>query len=1286
MQFITNGPEIPETLLRAHEENHVIFFCGAGISYPAGLRGFRELVDKIYIEIGVHKEANEQVSYTAEQFDNTLHLLTHRLPGNGLEMRKTLHKILHPQIENRGATDTHRVLIQLARNKENRLRLITTNFDRIFEHVIKEIIKETGQIINTFKAPLLPIPKNSHWDGLVYLHGLLPEDSDDNGLEKLVLTSGDFGLAYLIERWAARFISELFRRYTICFVGYSVNDVILRYVMDALAADQMRGEALPKAYAFGSYESGKEQEETTKWQAKGVIPILYNQSNNHIALHETLKIWANSWSDGIIGKRRIINDHARTHPSESTKQDNFVGRVIWALSDKSGLPAKDFANLNPVPVFDWFDHINKYRYGYNDLPTFEVTPNKKVDDKLEFSLINRPSSYQFSTWMALIPSNVNSNNEWDNVMWHLANWLVRHLNDPRLILWLVRHGKPRRHLSSLIQGKLDEFSEFERKGEMKKLEEIRINAPNSIPCAPMRTLWQLLLNDQVKSPKTDVQESYKIYNWDLRLKHEGITFSLRLELRKLLSPKLALRESFKFETANTIEAIKTQAQLKQHLDWELVLAADDVYSALRDRTNQHWQNALPVLLDDFQQLLHDSLNLLQELGDADEYNDGSYIDLPSISPHPQNTEYQDWIILIELLRDAWLAIKNQNLRLATHIAKSWFDKPYPVFKRLALFAASQDSCIAPEQWLDWLLTDNAWWLWTNETQRETMCLLSLQGKNLTPPSQKRLEEAILAGPPRNMYRLEIDNWDYVVEIEIKRLLKKLVASGIILGPDASERWSALSATDNTVELKDENDEIDEFPYWMTSVKPHEFPIEKIPRTRHKIIEWLENKIKEESEKNSLRNNWSFICRTRFYHSLYALCDLSKKGLWPSEFWREALQVWSEEELISKSWKFGAPLIKDMPEEVLKQILNMAAYWLHRVSRCIDVHDSHDDILLKLCERILTFERTVDTDTSKIPKQADDDKEPITAAINHSVGFIAIALTNMWLKPKPNDNEGLPSNIRSLFNQICNIQEKKFRHGRVILASYVVSLFRVDRQWCEKNILPLFDWENSQEAKAAWMSFIRSGRLYQPLMIVIKSQFLKTVENYEMLGNFRDGFIRLLTYAALEQNDGYTTEDFYEAFKRLPQEGLLQTIKTLSSALKAAGNKRENYWKNRIQPFWQKIWPKSFDKSQNMIEALVELSIATGEEFPSALETVYSWLQPIENLYHIVQQLNKSNLCSQFPNEVVKLIYKIIDNSSTRTLPSELEHSLSSIIQAKSQLKQDHRYKWLMELIEMRSYR
>ena len=88
MQFVENGPDIPERLLQEHEDGRVIFFCGAGISYPASLPGFGGLVDKIYEELGTTRSTIEGEAYGKGQYDATLDLLERRVPGQSpLEYR-----------------------------------------------------------------------------------------------------------------------------------------------------------------------------------------------------------------------------------------------------------------------------------------------------------------------------------------------------------------------------------------------------------------------------------------------------------------------------------------------------------------------------------------------------------------------------------------------------------------------------------------------------------------------------------------------------------------------------------------------------------------------------------------------------------------------------------------------------------------------------------------------------------------------------------------------------------------------------------------------------------------------------------------------------------------------------------------------------------------------------------------------------------------------------------------------------------------------------------------------
>ncbi|HGB5151963.1 TPA: SIR2 family protein [Salmonella enterica subsp. enterica serovar Havana] len=172
MQFITNGPDIPDSLLQAHEDGKVVFFCGAGISYPAGLPGFGDLVDKIYQKIGEKRNALEEAAYKAYQYDTTLELLERRIVGNKQTVRQALAQILKPKIRRENALTTHNALLQLSQDQAGRIRLVTTNFDHLFDIAAKNMKKK----LTSYLAPMLPVPKNSRWNGVVYLHGILPHD------------------------------------------------------------------------------------------------------------------------------------------------------------------------------------------------------------------------------------------------------------------------------------------------------------------------------------------------------------------------------------------------------------------------------------------------------------------------------------------------------------------------------------------------------------------------------------------------------------------------------------------------------------------------------------------------------------------------------------------------------------------------------------------------------------------------------------------------------------------------------------------------------------------------------------------------------------------------------------------------------------------------------------------------------------------------------------------------------------------------------------------------------
>ncbi len=1229
MQFVAKGPDIPDELLQAHEEGQVVFFCGAGISYPAGLPGFKGLVEALYTRVGERPDDIEKSFIDKSQFDQAIGHFEHRIQGGRRSVRRHLKTILQPDLLRFRSRTTHLALLTLGRRRaDNSLRLVTTNFDTLFE------MARDHYNLPDFTVYPDP-PARERWEGLVYLHGRMSAESSQDDLDRLTLSDGDFGQAYLTEAWASRFMSALFRKYILCFVGYSIDDPVLRYMTAAHAL----GDGGEKMFAFAPFIPGKEGDQTQAWYSKNVIPILYSEANAHRKLHQTLHMWASIYRDGVKGRERVVAALAHRNPKLSVpQQDDFVGRMLWALSDESRLPAKRFAEFNPVPPLEWLEAFSEDRYQHCDLERFGVPPLANVNNKIVFSFIRRPAPYNLAPLMSLVSGGV-ADSKLDKVLYQIARWLVRHLNDPALILWLAQRGaQPHESLIYWIENELDRFSLLEQEGKIDELEEIRANAPNAIPSILIRKLWRLMLSGRVKSSENNLG----LYNWKRRLERDGLTFTLRLELRELLAPKIVLKEPFRWSE----NAEQASASVPQTVGWELVLATDHIRAAISELEKvDHWHKALPLLIDDLQQLLRDALDLFRELDKANDREDRSNWYLPSISPLGQNHAYREWVVLIELLRDAWLAVRKIDPLRATRIAQGWFTLPYPTFKRLALFAASHDGCIPGDQWVDWLLSDNSWWLWSSAIQSETFSLLATQGVHLTRDARAKLEMAILAGLPITMFRNDIDP-DRLQSI-VGLYLVKLKESGGNLGNAALQRLNDLSAAN---------------PEWTQASNDsnkHTRSIEPALRNRYELVDWL--KQPQSSEYLFHQDNWCETCRTRFFHCAYALCDLAKEDLWPSGRWNEALQVWSEEGRVMRSWRFVAPLVQIMPDKVFQEIAHSVSWWLEAISKSIDRHEA---IFLDLCSRVLT-----------LPYQENPDKgtSGVTSAINHPIGQVTRALLNQWFKRELNDNDKLPGELEPSFTNICDSLKESFRHGRVVLASKLITLFRVDQAWTEAHLLPLFDWTaNPVEAQAVWNGFLWSPRLYPPLLIAFKEQFLDTARHYTELGELGNQFVAFLTYAALEPPDTYTFTDFRDAIEVLPQQGLDESARALFQALEGAGEQREEYWKNRIQLFWQNIWPKSRERaSHGVANSLALLSIAARGEFPSALSTVLDWLRPIEHSDYVVERLHESGLAKRFPEDSLKLLDTILIVQPWA--PLELRQCLDEIAQSAPELRQDPRY-------------
>lgn len=1210
MQFIPNGPDVPDLLVDAHEAGDVVFFCGAGVSAPAGLPVFHKLVVKLYEKCGVLPSRSATAAIKTQQYDFAVDLLERNYSGCREGVRKELAALLTPNLQKKTALSTHNALLTLARGRDDHLRLVTTNFDRLFEMAGNGVSKR-------YVAPLLPVPKR-RWDGLVYLHGVLPEDKPTaTDLDRLVISSGDFGLAYLSERWAARFVTELFRNYSVCFVGYSLGDPVMRYLVDALAADIALGEtANTRVYAFVNYSRGKKEDVKKEWKDKNITPILYQNHNLHTYLHKTIEAWSRGYQDGLQGKRRIILENVYKTPQACLPEDDFVGRTLWALTDRDGDVAKFFAELKPAPSLDWLAPLAEARYHAEDLVHFDVNPTGSKADKEQFSVLHRPASLRYATWMRLVgePRGV----RWlDPVLSPLAGWLAKHLNNPELLLWVAEEG-----------GRLHpEFAErisgaFEDLGD--KLS------------PPMRTLWGLALAGRLSIGRRRLD----FYHWQSRFKQCGLTTALRFELREFLAPRVRLSRPIR---AHDETLTSDNFLIRQLVDWEIVLADRDLRHSLNDLTkgSRKWREALPELLPDATSLLRDCMDLMRELEGADERIDRSSWSMPSIAEHEQNRGYRQWTLLIELTRDAWLAVAQRDLTLALEEAQRWGKYPYPVFKRLALFAATHADVVPTQQAIAWLLADDGWWLWSFETQRETFRLLASLSGRLNKDELAALQAAIAAGLPRELVSDEAtaDEFQAIREQSAERRLATL------RGEPSNER--------------------EEFTFWIGDGREL-VTKEMSPRNVRELVEWLSKPYESHSWKE---DDWKERCATDFRRAAIALAHLASQGEWATQRWKTALYAWNEDKLGARSWNCLAPTLERAPLDVVRELGSALSGWLEWSA---EREEKHEKYFFPLLHNVLDAH-------SVEPFEKRNDL--IFDAINHPVGHVVGACIRRLFKRQPHDGQGLPDDVASLCSKICDRSVSIFRHGRLVLASYALTLFRIDESWAVQYLLPLFDWGSSlEEALSTWEGFLRSPRIYPPFIKRLKTAFLTAAHHCNAFDSHTsEQYALFLMYISMDSHGVLSPGELRGATHALPPNCLDQIASALVRELRSA-EQRDDYWKHRILPYLKQVYPTTRDAlSPSASESFAYLCIAAQNAFPEALELLKSRLRPIKYPSDIIEELQEAGLCGRYPDEVFEFLSKVIGDASQGS--GQLIDCLQRIAEARPELKSTRKFVWLWDFAQ-----
>jgi hypothetical protein len=582
--------------------------------------------------------------------------------------------------------DFHKALLRLARlRRVPGLRLVTTNFDLLFEKAQENL--RLGHDYHS--GPVLPIPRNdksASWRSIVYLHGRLEPVDGDNS--HLVLTSADFGHAYLTDAWAARFVARLFSDFTVLFVGYSLNDPVLRYMTDAFAAEDARARGgTPRGPAYIFVPHLRTPPDAQPYRDRKLEPIFYHQTHRHVRLKKTLVEWARAREDYLSNTGVMIGRIARNPPEalDPSATDN----LLWALfgrPEDHGYGARIFADLDPLPRLQWLAAFEQREADLRSMHAVEVAA-AEVGER------SPPPEPVYHVGQLFPHSSEGDGQRLTEVGKALSHWLTRHLEAVELVDWTIgklREGRrPHPELRSDIRRRL---------------------AEGPPPAEGFRRFWRIVCSEGGWALAAPVP---RFGFWDLEdsIATERDEAWAVQELAGILTPRLTFNRSLHrlWQTERDAEggAKVEGAKLAEIADADVSLAGEEslarVLGAI-DRTeapDAFWATQLEMLTRQLRQVFA----LFAAAGEADRENDPSALHRPSIAPHEQNRHNSSWTRLFDLIWRGFTHLNSTDAAATRLQVWAWHQIPFLGFRRLALAAMQHSEHFSAEEKLQALLDD-----------------------------------------------------------------------------------------------------------------------------------------------------------------------------------------------------------------------------------------------------------------------------------------------------------------------------------------------------------------------------------------------------------------------------------------------------------------------------------------------------------------------------------------------------------------------------------------------------
>ena len=1273
MRFLANGPNIPDALLQRCDQGRVVFLCGAGVSFPAGMPDFVGLTRHVIkffdppadspipsafgprIDDDYRPKDEDGPLASLDQVFHLLHQEYGRQDVNALvSARLASEDFTAPSYE-------HSLIARISSDPEGRPQIVTTNFDRLFD--LCPGVSED----RIFEPPAFPdIDLGMPIYGVTYLHGRL--QSQEYPSHDYILSSADFGRAYLAEGWATKFVRALLDQYTVVLVGYQAEDPPVKYLLQGLNHDGLRDTA--NLYAF---DRGKLEDIEVEWRDRGVTPIPYAE---HGDLWATLEAWANR-ADDPRAWRTDVAVMARNGPRALTPHER--GQVAHLVRSTPG--ARLFARTNPPPPAEWLNVFDascraaKASRDYGaDAPAFDPLEVYGLDDDPE-----RPPEAGRRTgrvhdhlleWRRGDANPAASHSlagrqaeGWEDMpsrLSHLLDWSAKQLNSPVFAWWAARqyrlHPRHTKEIERQLRSKVDLH-----------------------PLA--RSVWNLILESHGDKRGAAWDDGW----FDLadRIKKDGWTNGVLRTLDAAMAPILACKLPYGLGEAKPPDGTWDDVSLGDIARWEIK------FPERHGEKLSVPDEVLPRVFLIAERHLRLAADLHREIG-------SSYFTTPTCYPGREvdgedrdddSGSFQWFLSLLNRMAD------HHPAQLKAW-ALAWDHQDSFYFRKLKLFALNDsrlyDADTSAKALLEFSRTD----MWDDEVRREMLFLIADRWSGISGKYQIALVERLLNGPEKMEHWTDAD-YPGIRDEFASRYTRWLELQGCELTKTQSSRLATMIGR-----IEDWSDG------WATSivvlhgmhvgwVGTDDDPKSLASAPVSEVVERATSESSRDYRAHTDFRPFNGLVTSDPRKALAALSHASKRGEYPQDLWRPLIQKWPSEVSPRLNLAFIHRLAR-LPHATMRDLGHPLGDWIRASFESV-YRDRHE-IAWYVFDAVVSG--LVSNDGSAIDsgrgetriggEVVDSSRRTYGHAISGPIGRVTEGLINALNGLKLGENAGIPEDFKARIERLLAAPGEGSDHAVAILVRQLRWLYYLDREWVMERIMPwfVFDHPASEPTWNAYLSAakfpqVEIGQSLKPLLLEIFPRIYEWNWDRDLTKIAAQMIVELAIYRQGEP-DGLSTGEARKCLRDMSESDRRDVVFRLGQI----GQRDDGGWSSHVIPFIENTWPRERKyRTSEMVPSWINLLDETGNEFPIVLQSVIRFLAPVEQESHWLYRFSREvggqePLTVMHPSAVLEMLDAIIP-VDPQAAPFELASILELIEATDPSLARDRRYFRLIDLVERR---